>query len=57
MLVEQKGGWTMTINDLLNELVDPKSDSGCTSRQRYEHCASTKKDQPDCFKKGNPNHC
>lgn len=48
----------MTINDLLNEIVGPKSDNGCTSRQNYQHCTNTtKKDQPDCVKNGNPDRC
>lgn len=46
----------MTINDLLDALVEPRS-SGCGSRQSYEHCVSGKYNNPDCRKKGKPDHC
>jgi len=41
----------MTINELLNELVEPR-DSGCGSKQDYEHCDPGKYNKPDCRKKG-----
>lgn len=47
----------MTIDELLNTLVEPKTDSGCTSRQSYKHCDTGKKDQPDCRKKGTADNC
>lgn len=46
----------MTLDELLNSLVEPR-DSGCGSRQAYKHCSPDKHNNPDCQKKGNPDHC